>query len=40
MLGECSTRCHLKISQDVVAWNAILGGHAMHGHGKKALKTF
>jgi pentatricopeptide repeat protein len=27
-------------SQDVVAWNAILGGCAMHGHGKKALKHF
>jgi pentatricopeptide repeat protein len=28
------------ISQDVVTWNAILGGCAMHGHGKEALKHF
>ncbi|CAM6049373.1 unnamed protein product [Sphagnum compactum] len=27
-------------SQDVVTWNAILGGCAMHGHGKEALKYF
>ncbi|CAK9269740.1 unnamed protein product [Sphagnum jensenii] len=27
-------------SQDVVTWNAILGGCAMHGHGKEALKHF
>jgi hypothetical protein len=25
-------------SRDVVSWNAILGGCAMHGHGKEALK--
>jgi hypothetical protein len=24
-------------SQDVVTWDAILGGCAMHGHGKEAL---
>jgi pentatricopeptide repeat protein len=27
-------------SHDVVSWNAILGGCAMHGHGKEALKQF
>jgi pentatricopeptide repeat protein len=27
-------------SQDVVTWTAILGGCAMHGHGKEALKHF
>ncbi len=27
-------------SQDVVTWNAILGGCVMHGHGKEALKHF
>ncbi|CAK9212378.1 unnamed protein product [Sphagnum troendelagicum] len=27
-------------SQDVVIWNAMLGGCAMHGHGKEALKHF
>jgi len=27
-------------SQDMVTWNAILGGCAMHGHGKEALKHF
>jgi pentatricopeptide repeat protein len=27
-------------SQNVVTWTAILGGCAMHGHGKEALKTF
>ncbi len=27
-------------SHDVVSWNAILGGCAMHGHGKEALKHF
>jgi pentatricopeptide repeat protein len=27
-------------SQDVVTWTAILGGCAMHGHGKDALKHF
>jgi pentatricopeptide repeat protein len=27
-------------SRDVVSWNAILGGCAMHGHGKEALKHF
>jgi pentatricopeptide repeat protein len=27
-------------SQDVVTWNAILGGCAMHGHGREALKCF
>jgi pentatricopeptide repeat protein len=27
-------------SRDVVTWNAILGGCAMHGHGKEALKHF
>jgi pentatricopeptide repeat protein len=27
-------------SQDVATWNAILGGCAMHGHGKEALKHF
>ncbi len=27
-------------SQDVVTWNAILGGCAMHGHGKEALNHF
>ncbi len=27
-------------SLDVVSWNAILGGCAMHGHGKEALKHF
>ncbi len=37
MLGECSTRCHLK------TWSlglTILGGCAMHGLGKEALKHF
>jgi len=28
------------VSCDVVSWNAILGGCAMHGHGKEALKHF
>jgi pentatricopeptide repeat protein len=27
-------------SHDVVSWNALLGGYAMHGHGKEALKNF
>ncbi len=27
-------------SQDVVIWNAMLGGCAMHGHGNEALKHF
>jgi pentatricopeptide repeat protein len=27
-------------SQDVITWNAILGGCAMHGHGKEALEHF
>jgi pentatricopeptide repeat protein len=27
-------------SHDVVSWNAILGGCAMHGHGNEALKHF
>ncbi len=27
-------------SQEVATWNAILGGCAMHGHGKEALKHF
>ncbi|CAM6061539.1 unnamed protein product [Sphagnum tenellum] len=27
-------------SRDVVSWSAILGGCAMHGHGKEALKHF
>jgi pentatricopeptide repeat protein len=27
-------------SQDVVTWNAMLGGCAMHGHGKEALQHF
>jgi pentatricopeptide repeat protein len=27
-------------SHDVVSWNALLGGYAMHGHGKEALKIF
>jgi pentatricopeptide repeat protein len=27
-------------SQDVVTWNAILGGCVRHGHGKEALKHF
>jgi pentatricopeptide repeat protein len=27
-------------SRDVVTWNAILGGCAMHGHGREALKCF
>ncbi len=27
-------------SHDVVSWNAILGGCAMHGHGKEALEHF
>ncbi len=27
-------------SQNVVSWNAIFGGCAMHGHGKEALKQF
>jgi pentatricopeptide repeat protein len=27
-------------SQNVVSWNAILGGCVMHGHGKEALKHF
>ncbi len=27
-------------SQDVVTWNAILRGCAMHGHGREALKHF
>jgi pentatricopeptide repeat protein len=26
-------------SHDVVSWN-VLGGYAMHGHGKEALKNF
>ncbi len=31
--------CFNKIpSQEVVTWNVILGGCAMHGHGKEALK--
>ncbi len=28
------------VSQNVVSWNAIFGGCAMHGHGKEALKQF
>jgi pentatricopeptide repeat protein len=27
-------------SHDVISWNAILGGCAMHGHGNEALKLF
>jgi pentatricopeptide repeat protein len=27
-------------SQNVVSWNAMFGGCAMHGHGKEALKQF
>ncbi len=27
-------------SQDLITWNAILGGCAMHGHGKEALEHF
>jgi pentatricopeptide repeat protein len=27
-------------SRGVISWNAILGGCAMHGHGKEALKHF
>jgi pentatricopeptide repeat protein len=27
-------------SHDVVSWNALLGGYAMHGHGKEVLKNF
>jgi pentatricopeptide repeat protein len=27
-------------SHDVVSWNAILGGCAMHGHGKEVLEHF
>ncbi len=27
-------------SHDVVSWNALLGGYAMHGQGKTALKHF
>ncbi len=32
--------CNKMPSQDMVTWNAILGGCAMHGHGKEALKHF
>jgi hypothetical protein len=35
MFGECSTRCHLK---NVVSWNVVVEGCAMHGSGKEALK--
>jgi pentatricopeptide repeat protein len=31
---------HKMQSQDVVTWTAILGGFAIHGHGKEALKHF
>ncbi len=31
---------HKMPSQDVVTWNAILGGCSMHGHGREALKHF
>jgi pentatricopeptide repeat protein len=27
-------------SRDVISWNAILAGFAMHGHGNKALEHF
>jgi adenosylmethionine-8-amino-7-oxononanoate aminotransferase len=27
-------------SQNVVCWNAMFGGCAVHGHGKEALKQF
>ncbi|CAK9252120.1 unnamed protein product, partial [Sphagnum jensenii] len=27
-------------SRDVVTWNAIIGGYAIHGHGKEALQQF
>ncbi|KAH8930887.1 hypothetical protein BDL97_20G005200 [Sphagnum fallax] len=27
-------------SRDVVTWNAMIGGYAIHGHGKEALKQF
>jgi pentatricopeptide repeat protein len=27
-------------SWDVVSWNALLGGYAMHGHGKDVIKKF
>ncbi len=27
-------------SQDLITWNAILGGCAMHGHGKEAPEHF
>ncbi len=32
--------CNKMPSQNMVTWNAILGGCAMHGHGKEALKHF
>ncbi len=35
-VGECSTRCHLKMY--VVTWNTILGGCSMHGHGRETLE--
>ncbi len=31
---------HKMPSQNVVLWTTILGGCAMHGHGKEALKHF
>ncbi|KAH9576291.1 hypothetical protein CY35_01G154600 [Sphagnum magellanicum] len=31
---------HKMQSQDVVTWTAILGGFAIHGHGREALKHF
>jgi len=36
---EDAQRVFNKVPQnDVFSWNAILGGHAMHGHGKEAHK--
>jgi pentatricopeptide repeat protein len=37
MLGECSRRCHLEM---LSLGMPILGGCAMHGHGREALKYF
>jgi hypothetical protein len=37
---EDAQRVFNKVPQhDVFSWNAILGGHAMHGHGKEAQKN-
>ncbi len=37
---RCLECVHKMPSRDVVSWNAILGGCAMHGQGKEALKHF